>query len=120
MTDIIYALEIVKRRIERLNGFGEEAEVIDNAISLLKAQQPRVQKLDEIKDGESYWLSAGKEFVTRPVICVHREDDARKPYITFVWQFGTFSWESEEYGKTWRVWSARPTDAERKAVKWDE
>lgn len=40
MADIINDLEIVKRRIERLNGFGEEAEVIGNVISLLKAQEP--------------------------------------------------------------------------------
>ena len=39
MADIINDLEIVKRRIERLYGFGEEAEVIDNVISLLKAQE---------------------------------------------------------------------------------
>ena len=25
-----------------------------------------------------------------------------------------------DYGKTWRAWSRRPTDEERKAAKWDE
>lgn len=25
-----------------------------------------------------------------------------------------------DYGKTWRVWSARPTDAQREVVKWDD
>lgn len=73
-------------------------------------QMARVVTLEEIKDGESYWLSADREFVTRPVICVHREDDARKPYITFVWQFGTFSWDSKDYGKRWHCWTQRPTD----------
>ena len=24
-----------------------------------------------------------------------------------------------EYGKTWRCWSRKPTDEERKAAKWD-
>ena len=89
------------------------------AMKLLKAREPRMMTLEEIKDGESCWFSAGKEFVTRPVICVHREDDARKPYITFVWQFGTFSWEIENYGKTWCCWTARPTDEQWKAVEWD-
>lgn len=91
-----------------------------DVLALLKAQEPRVMTLDEIKDGEPYWLSAGKEFVPRPVICIHREDDARKPYITFAWQFGTFSWESEDYDKTWRCWTSRPTDEQREAVKWDD
>lgn len=78
-----------------------------------------MMKLDEIKDGEPYWLSAGKEFAVRPVICVCREGDARKPYITFKWQFGTFSWEAENYGQTWLCWTSRPTDEQRKAVKWE-
>ena len=95
------------------------ARTCRDALELLKEQIPRVLTLDEIKDGESYWFSAGKEFVTRPVICVHREDDAQKPYITFVWQFGTFSLESEDYGKKWQCWSARPTDEQRKAVAWE-
>ena len=84
-----------------------------DAFNLLKAQEPYVMTLEEIKDGESYWFTAGEEFVPRPVICVHREDDAQKPYITFVWQFGTFSWESEDYGKTWRCWTSKPTKARK-------
>ena len=40
MADIINDLDIVLRRIEQLNGFDEEAEVIDYAISLLKEQEP--------------------------------------------------------------------------------
>ena len=26
----------------------------------------------------------------------------------------------DDYGKTWRCWTARPTDEQREAVKWDE
>lgn len=53
MADIINDLEIVKRRIERLNGFGEEAEVIDDVISLLKAQEPVKPYIDY--DGQDVW-----------------------------------------------------------------
>ena len=90
-----------------------------DALALLKAQEPRVMTLEEIKDGESYWFSAGKEFVPRPVICIHREDDAQKPYIIFAERYGTYSWETEDYGKTWHCWTARPTDEQREAAKWD-
>lgn len=55
MTDIINDLEIVKRRIERLNGFGEEAEVIDNVISLLKAQEPKTVVVEDMPEGESWF-----------------------------------------------------------------
>ena len=27
-------------------------------------------------------------------------------------------WGSDNYGKTWRCWTAKPTDKQRKAVKW--
>lgn len=89
-----------------------------DALKLLKEQEPKVVTLDEIKDGEAYWFQRGQMLVTRPVICIHREDDTRKPYITFAWQFGTFSWDSEDYGKTWRCWTAKPTDEQREAAKW--
>ena len=29
-------------------------------------------------------------------------------------------YEYEDYGKKWRCWTQRPTDEQRKAVKWDE
>lgn len=99
------ALALIRQQQERIK-------------ELEAAQTARVMSLEEIKDSESYWLSTGKEFVTRPVICVHREDDARKPYITFVWQFGTFSWDTEDYGKRWRCWTQRPTDEQRRATPW--
>lgn len=93
--------------------------VINDAIALLKAREPRMMKLDEIKDGEFYWLSTGKEFAARPVICVCREDSARKLYITFRWQFGELSLEAENYGKTWFCWTSRPTDEQQEKVKWE-
>ena len=106
------------------------SQLARDALFLIRQQQERIKELEagqtarvvtlkEIKDGESYWLSAGKEFVTRPVICVHREDDARKPYVTFVWQFGTFSWDSEDYSKRWCCWTQQPTEEQWKAVKWE-
>ena len=90
-----------------------------DALELLKAQEPRVMTLEELKEGESYWFIAWGDFILRPVICVHREDDAQKPYIVFTWQYGTFPWESEDYGKRWRCWSSRPSAAEMEAVPWE-
>lgn len=34
---------------------------------------------------------------------------------------GRVGWyKLDDYGKTWRCWTARPTDEQRKVVKWDE
>lgn len=122
---LIDADALIRRLKDHADGTGNwYKSAIDTAVmfvekaTTIQPDAPMVMTLEEIKDGESYWFSAGKEFVTRPVICVHREDDARKPYITFVWQFGTFSWESEDYGKTWICWTARPTEEQREAAKW--
>lgn len=92
---------------------------VRSAVELLKAQEPRILALDEIKEGEPYWFEVSGDFV-RPVICLHREDDAIKKYITFVWQYGTSSWEMEEYNVGWRCWSARPTKEQRKVAKWND
>ncbi len=43
--DTIRDLEFVKRRIQRLDGFAEEAEVIEETISLLKKQQEIIDAL---------------------------------------------------------------------------
>ena len=92
-------------------------QAINSAINLLS---PRVLTADELKEGESYWFVAGVDFIPRSVICVHREDDALKPYITFTWQYGTFSWEPENYGKTWYCWTAKPTTEQVKEIEWDD
>ena len=121
MTDIINDLEIVKRRIERLNGFGEEAEVIDNVISLLKAQEPRVMTLEEVNN-----LPYGHVLI---------ETDKNEPIrwldallfcknINFSFDFITLEGRARllgvEYNKEWRCWTSRPTDEQRKATPWAE
>ena len=85
----------------------------------LEALQPRVLSLEEIQDGGCYWFEAGTDFVIRPVICIRNEEDAWKRYVCFAWQFGTFSWEADDYDKTWRCWMAKPTDEQREATPWN-
>ena len=76
--EVIKGLEIVKRRVGRLNGFGEEAEVIGEAINLLKAQEPAepIEIIDHTKDVKDYnrtlkWKcgSCRKELVGDDVFC---------------------------------------------------
>lgn len=81
--------------------------IMRDALGIIKKSEPHLIGLSEIKEGETYWFK-NSDFVPRPVICVHIENDARKPYITLAWQFGTFSWEAETYGTEWCLWSARP------------
>ena len=32
----------------------------------------------------------------------------------------TCKWRSDEYGKTWRCWTSRPTDEQMEATPWAE
>lgn len=83
--------------------------IMRDTLDMIKKLEPHLIGLSEIEEGEGYWLSGkNSASVTRPVICVHIENDARKPYIMFAWQFGTFSFEAETYGTEWCLWSARP------------
>ena len=87
--------------------------LIEDTLSVIKKLEPHVIGLSEIEDGEGYWLTMiSSDFIPRPVICVHNEKDARKPYITFAWQYGTTSFEAETYGIEWRLWSAKPIGRE--------
>jgi len=87
--------------------------LMKDALELLKKQEPitpRIVQLKEIKEGEPYWFSTMEDNkpTSHYAICVHREEDAGWPYITFVWQHGTSSWPMDKYGYSWCCWSSKP------------
>lgn len=99
------------------------------AIELLKAQEPRVMTLEEVIEHYSlppvfpddlgmqfdYYEDIEPLYFDFP----HQED----PWIVH-WrgynQVGKYleDWKAD-YGKSWRCWTSRPTDEQRKRVKWD-
>ena len=124
MDDIINDLEIVLRRIEQLNGFGEEAEVIDYVISLLKEQEPRVLTLEEAQTAvghgwEECWMEADEEMPESIELyeCVF----IRGNFICADGDIGQIN--PDTYGKPYhsRLWMGDipPTDEQRKGEKWN-
>lgn len=106
-----------------MDGVGElfavSGEDLQNAIALLKAQEPRVMTAEQLED----WLEP-----------VYLEDifsgarwaliaDFSANWFTFKVTEPGFLKEEEfhatEYGRRWRCWTSRPTDAQREAVKWE-
>ena len=101
-----------------------------DAISLLKAQVPRVMTLKEVKLAKVCWI----EFESRifpaiyycqgngnrfSVFIVNGNDDVFEDYEedlddNEIWAENYFM------NQLWRCWTSRPTDAQREAVKWDE
>ena len=87
-----------------------------DALALLKAQEPRVMTVDEVRT----WVSTPR--IDREPIWVEIENGVS------AWIVSDEYWDmpidanlsSDLYGKTWRCWTARPTDEQREAVKWDD
>lgn len=113
---MIQELEIVKRRLSRLPGFSEEIEVVSEAIDILEAQEPRVLTLDEALEADVCWLEiSGSDRVSpcriggvNDFFSIRRFDQT--PEVC----------AKKNYGWLLRCWSARPTDAQRKAVRWND
>lgn len=85
--------------------------LVRDALAMLKAQEPRVLKPNEICNltFDSAWVELK-----------HNKDltlvEWDKPtLLTLLWTVGP--WDS--YGKLWRCWTHRPTDEQREATPWD-
>ena len=99
------------------------AHLAADALSLLKAQEPRVMPADEIvlSAEPSKWL-----WVER------KGDYCAEAYKAGKTVSGLIAFECEtpcaflyceypgEYGKSWRCWTSRPTEEQREAVKWND
>ena len=75
----------------------------DDVLTLLREQDPRVLTLEEAKTYEVVWLEDKGEGELHPLIVQNNMNNSK--YY--------------KYGIHWRVWSAKPTDEQRKAVKWE-
>lgn len=86
-----------------------------DALALLKAQEPRVMGVDEVRE----WI--GKQRVDREPICVEVKDNI------CAWIVSDEYWDMQMdinlsgdlYGKTWRCWTSRPSAAEREVTAWN-
>lgn len=92
--------------------------LLEDALALLKAQEPRVMTLEEVKmlDCDYYYLesmrSPGKEL--REIIGAYGLTCVTWPSITWARQ----TMGDSGYGKTWRCWTSLPDQATREATPW--
>ena len=86
--------------------------------TLSKAQEPRLLTLDDI----AAWVR--QKPMDREPIYVEVKDLLGTWGAWMVDEIASYLPETdlsgELYGKTWRVWSAKPTDEQRKAVSWND
>ena len=105
------------------------ADYVFDALKMLKDQEPRVLTIEEVLacKPRKEWLwfeeNAYGYIEESVMICAK------------IYSFGdswiavdvpsqthdeTIEFDNENYGKTWRCWSAKPTDEQREAVPWEK
>lgn len=99
---------------------------VDDAIALLKVQEPRVMTLDEIGKALKMPLwketkSANKYLYTGWVLAhdIQKGEGITGTRLGMSEPSGRVVWyRLDDYGKTWRCWTSRPTDEQREAKPW--
>lgn len=102
------------------NAIGCMEELLEDALELLKAQEPRLMTLEEVK--ELNWdycyleEEVAKDKTLRAYIGKHRVKCVTWPSIATC----TLTYGDDSYGKRWRCWTEKPTEEQREAMPWDE
>ena len=92
----------------------------DDALALLKAQEPRVVKISELTSGEPMlvWLEDIDKEETVAGMLFDRVPGRLGFKLTDLASRDRIYPRIEEYLTRWRCWTARPTDAQREATPW--
>lgn len=89
----------------------------DDFIELCRANdEPRVMTLEEVEEGQAYWLEM-RGIASEYAIC-KMNDHGDSAFLDFTVQHGDKTLESAGYGQRFRCWTSRPTDAQREAIPW--
>ena len=106
-------------------------ELFADALELLKAQEPRVMTLEEVRTKKICWIEDEDDGMdVREFPAVYCGDGHRSNGTTNTIFFADKEWaidlndcewwyDIRDYNVTWRCWTAKPTDEQREAVKWD-
>lgn len=99
--------------------------LLNDALDLLKAQEPRIMMLDELRQLEHtdhiIWMEANGDPESFDGYAEVTTNFVTKDIEFFVpGNEVEFIPDNKNYGKSWRCWSSRPTDEQRGAVKWDD
>lgn len=95
------------------------AHLASDALALLKEQEPRLLTLDEVCGGGECWIE-GINGACGYADCEYDFDNDSGIYDVEIYRTHRKTIASSKgFGKAWRGWSVKPTDEQRKAVKWD-
>ena len=94
-------------------------ELYRDALELLKAQQPRVMTLDEVKASKDHdvWLELSGNIAEDVMTATTITGCGTKGISTRYEALNYDMYEVRPYG--WRCWTARPTDEQREVTPWE-
>lgn len=84
----------------------------------LKAQEPRVMTPTEAYTADFVYVEF--DGVITPALRTSNEREGHRESYFATQQLGGEWMRWDDYGITWRCWTSRPTDEQRKAVKWND
>lgn len=96
----------------------EEMQSLNDVIVLLKAQEPRVMTAEEVQEDKLVWIEVPQSDEIWPALL--RESDWFD-HPTWVMRGYALAahYLHEGYGRDWRCWTSRPTDAQREVTPWE-
>lgn len=113
------AITLLKEQEEEIENLKQTAQSMMEGICLLKEQEARVMTLDEVKsfDWDYCYLEEerlpGKEY--RAVCGDYALTCITWPCVNSM----RIQHGDDSYGKKWRCWSAKPTNEQRREMKWE-
>lgn len=123
--------------VKDIENEGDGCQMFADALALLKAQEPRVMTADEmieaVKTNEAVYVEESPEGSSQHCFWGLVVEGCDPPQDGgYNYPGGVFfnvinahedMWDGDFYGLNsplgWRCWTSRPTDEQRKAVKWD-
>lgn len=107
--------------------FWELKNAATEAAELLKAQEPRLLGLDEVRNliniprWAEYYVSvgSGEPAIQAGWALVQYEGADEEHFVDFATAYGLERWHVAVYGNRWRMWTSRPTDEQREATPWE-
>lgn len=108
---------------DRINDLEERIAIMQESMEALKKrmkeQEPRVMTLEEVREMSWDYCYLEEEVINDKILQIysgkHRIKCITWPSIASC----ALSFGYEAYGKKWRCWTARPTEEQREAVKWE-
>lgn len=99
--------------------------IVEDALTLLKAQEPRLMTWQEIVDTAPQmpfiWLESkeNNDRVFQSILFKTWLWDSTATIITVMTQGWLFEGYHVDYGRTWRCWTSRPSDEVRRVTPWN-